>query len=142
MVRRAGVMVVLLALGLSGCTGDDPADGSPETGIQIVITNESGNDLSGVVAPSLRGLRRTGGQPDVALIGGDIPGCRENVAAPDDFDHKGATWVVCEFEVSSAARPVRTIAYDEPPYGVEPRLFDDPPPRFNQYYGLGAITWR
>jgi hypothetical protein len=110
---------------------------------RIVITNEGGTDLSGVVVPSFLGLTRSGGDPALQLLGGDIASCPENPGAPESFDHKGATWVVCHFEVSTSSRPVRVLAYDEQPYGTEEQVFDDdPPPRFNQYYGLGDITWR
>ncbi|TDO50685.1 hypothetical protein EV643_104178 [Kribbella sp. VKM Ac-2527] len=109
---------------------------------RIVITNESGNDMSSIVKPAFDGLRRNGQNPDLVLLGGDIPSCPENVSSPDTFDHKGATWVVCHFEVSSASRPVRMISYEEPPYGLEIQIFDNPAPRYNQFYNLGPITWR
>jgi hypothetical protein len=107
---------------------------------KIVITNESGNAMS-LVQPSFEALRGGGGQPDLSLIGGEMPGCGEEHVL-DSFDRKGAKWVSCEVGASSPSRPIQEIHYTEPPYGKEIQTFDDdPPPRFNRYYGLGAITW-
>ncbi|MBO3752368.1 hypothetical protein J5X84_40460 [Streptosporangiaceae bacterium NEAU-GS5] len=106
---------------------------------RIVITNESGNAMS-LVMPRFDARRSGGGRPDVVLIGGDLAGCRE-ISSPDAFDHKGARWVTCEVGVSSPSRPIQEIHYLAPPYGKEIRLFDDPPPKFNRYYNLGAIVW-
>lgn len=108
---------------------------------KIVITNESGNAMS-LIEPHFDALRSGGRQPDLALIGGDLPGCR-GTSSPDSFDHKGAQWVTCEVGASSPSRPIREIRYEDPPYGKEIQTWDDDPaPRFNQYYDLGAITWR
>jgi hypothetical protein len=108
---------------------------------KIVITNESGNAMSSLIEPRFDPVRRGGQQPDLALIGGDLPGCR-TTSSPDTFDHKGAQWVTCEVGASSPSRPIREIRYDAPPYGTEIQTWDDDPaPKFNQYYDLGAITW-
>ncbi|TWD81273.1 hypothetical protein FB561_2384 [Kribbella amoyensis] len=109
---------------------------------RIVITNESGNDLTGLISPRFSGLRRNGQNPDLLLLGGDLSSCPEGVSPPDSFDRKGATWIVCHFEASAASRPVRVIAYREPPYGEEIQTSGEPAPAFNQYYNLGPITWR
>lgn len=107
---------------------------------KIVITNESGNAMS-LIEPHFDALRRGGQQPDLALIGGDLPNCR-TTSSPESFDHRGAQWVTCELGASSPSRPIREIRYGDPPYGVEIQTWDDDPaPRFNQYYDLGAITW-
>jgi hypothetical protein len=107
---------------------------------KIVITNESGNAMS-LIEPRFDAVRRGGRQPDLVLIGGDLPNCR-TTSSPESFDHKGARWVTCELGASSPSRPIREIRYEDPPYGKEIQTWDDDPkPRFNQYYDLGAITW-
>jgi hypothetical protein len=107
---------------------------------KITITNESGNDLSSIVVSEFNGYRRGGREPDGQLIGGELEACPEEYA--ESFDHKGASYATCEIAISSRSRPVREIHYSGPPYGVEHQLFDDPPPRFNDYYDLGDIVWR
>jgi hypothetical protein len=34
------------------------------------------------------------------------------------------------------------ITYDEPPYGPEIQIFDNPAPQYNHYYNLGPVSWR
>jgi hypothetical protein len=107
---------------------------------KILITNESGNAMS-LIEPNFDAVRRGGRQPDLVLIGGDLPNCR-TTSSPESFDHKGAQWVTCEVGASSPSRPIREIRYEDPPYGKEIQTWDDDPaPRFNEYYDLGAITW-
>ena len=106
----------------------------------ITITNLSGNDLSIITNPAFDGRRRGGGEPDVALIGGSLPGCTTD-PSPDDFDHRGAVWKTCVIAVSTASR-IREVHYRNAPYGIEQQIFDDPPPKYNRYYGLGDIVWR
>ena len=105
----------------------------------ITITNLSGDDLSIITNPDFDGRRRGGGDPDVALIGGSLPGCTTD-PSPNTFDHKGAVWNTCVIAVSRGSR-IREVHYRNAPYGTEQQIFDDPPPKYNQYYGLGAIVW-
>lgn len=105
----------------------------------ITITNLSGDDLSIITNPSFDGRRRGGASPDVALIGGSLPGCTSD-PSPDTFDHKGAVWKTCVIAVSRSSR-IREVHYRNAPYGTETQIFDDPPPKYNQYYGLGDVVW-
>lgn len=105
----------------------------------ITITNLSGDDLSIITNPAFDGKRSGGGDADVALIGGALPGCTKD-PSPDTFDHKGAVWRTCMIAVANSVR-IREVHYRNPPYGIEQQLFDDPPPKYNQYYGLGDIVW-
>lgn len=107
---------------------------------RITITNEGTNDLSSALVPRFDLRTAGGGEPDVALIGGEAAGCPEMPGAPTPFG-RGATWVTCVADASSPSRPLTEVHYLAPPYGEEIQLFDDPPPRFNQYYSLGAIVW-
>ena len=106
----------------------------------ITITNLSGNDLSIFTNPSFDGRRRGGGEPDVALIGGSLPGCTSD-PSPSTFDRRGAVWRTCVIAVSRSSR-IREVHYRNAPYGTETQLFDEPPPKYNRFYGLGDIVWR
>lgn len=99
-------------------------------------------DLSTTVTPTLEGVRSRGRPPAFALIGGELEEICPEGSAPADFDVKGARWSTCAIAVGTGSSPIRGFVWDEPPYGKELQLFDDPPPQFNDYYNLGGITWR
>jgi hypothetical protein len=108
---------------------------------RITITNERDNDLSGVVVPRFDLRTAGGGEPDIALVGGEATGCPEVPGSPPSFDHRGATWVTCKAGASSPSLPLTEVHYLAPPYGEEIQTYDAPAPQFNQYYSLGAIVW-
>ncbi|MFI0424904.1 hypothetical protein [Spongiactinospora sp. 9N601] len=45
--------------------------------------------------------------------------------------------------LASSYTTLGEVRHDDPPYGKELRSIfdDDPKPKFNKYYNLGAITW-
>jgi hypothetical protein len=108
---------------------------------RVVITNVAGTSLS-VPTPTLKAYRSGRRHSEIALIGGELPECPEP-SAPESFHRKGGRWVTCALAVSSAASPIRSFEFDDPPYGTEAKVFpDDPEPRYNEYYNLGPISWR
>lgn len=117
-------------------------DGGTGYYTRITLTNESGNDLSWVVVPRFELRAAGGGESDVALIGGEVESCPEEVSSPESFDRKGAKWVTCEAGAASALS-LTEVHYLGVPYGEEIAGLDDstPPPFNEEYYSLGAIVW-
>lgn len=106
---------------------------------EVVVTNLGTQDLTGLYFLNFHGLLSGQRQPPLGLIGGDLAGCGDDTLS---VRGKGSRSVYCVLTVANASDPVTTIAYDGPPYGVEIEEYGQPKPQYNNYYDLGAITWR
>jgi hypothetical protein len=107
---------------------------------RVEITLVSG-DLSGAITPTMHGIRSRGRDAQFALIGGELPELCPESSAPASFDTKGARWVTCAIAVGTGSSPIRGFTWEAPPYGEELQIFDEPPSQYNEFYGLGPITW-